>query len=119
MTNEQIVIKEFLAQYPEFECISSKLSINLYCDIMLEKDGKALIIAISDLPHDLIKVGYKLPTSWELKKKGRPTDAVKSHDIKVRVNDVTYAKLRAYGEAHNKTTAETVRDAIEAFLDEK
>lgn len=38
------------------------LTINLYCDIMDADSGK--IYAKSDLPHDLMNVGLRVPTSW-------------------------------------------------------
>lgn len=40
------------------------LSMNVFCDILNEKNQ---IIAESDLPHDLLKVGNKVPEQWTLK----------------------------------------------------
>ena len=47
---------------------SRKLSVNLYEDIMeISQDGSKKIIAESDLPHDLLKVGTERATSWTQK----------------------------------------------------
>lgn len=116
MTNEEKVLKKFLSQFPDYQEKASELKMNIYCDIMLESDGKTQIIAVSDLPHELMKVGYQLPESWELKKMGRPTDSVKNHDIKVRVDDVTYHKILWYSEENSINIAETIRRAVNEFL---
>ena len=68
MTNEERVFDLFFSQYPELKADRRYLAMNLYCDIMDQrKEEKEKIIAISDLPHDLLKIGYQLPTSWQLK----------------------------------------------------
>ena len=67
MNNEQRVMELFYKQFPQFEKDREYLEINLYCDIMDKRKDKDKIIAISDLPHDLLKIGYLLPKSWKLK----------------------------------------------------
>lgn len=42
---------------------SMTLTMNIYCDIM-DADTKQ-IYAKSNLPHDLLTIGTKLPTDWE------------------------------------------------------
>ena len=63
MNNEQRVMELFYKQFPQFEKDRAYLEINLYCD-RKEKDK---IIAVSDLPHDLLKICYLLPSKWTLK----------------------------------------------------
>lgn len=41
---------------------SMVLTTNIYGDIMDADTGK--IYAVSDLPHDLLQIGTKLPSSW-------------------------------------------------------
>jgi len=67
MNNEQRTLELFIKQYPQFKNDREYLEINLYCDIMDRRKEKNKIIAISNISHDLLKVGYSLPTSWELK----------------------------------------------------
>lgn len=42
---------------------SMTFTMNVFCDIMDCKTRE--IIAVSDLPHDLTKIGTKLPHSWK------------------------------------------------------
>lgn len=42
--------------------VSMTVTLNIYCDVM-EVDTKKLL-AVSDLPHDLDKIGNALPTGW-------------------------------------------------------
>lgn len=65
MTNEKRVMDKFINMFPEYEPLREKLAMNIYCDIMREDTRK--IIAVSDLPHDLSSIGYKLPKSWTIK----------------------------------------------------
>ena len=68
MTNEERQIEKFLKQYPQFESDRDYLELNLYCDIMdKRKPEDHKIIAVSNLPHDLLKVGYMLADKWTLK----------------------------------------------------
>ena len=47
---------------------SQKLTVNIYEDIMeIQPDGSKKIIAESDLPHDLDKVGRQRAHSWTVK----------------------------------------------------
>jgi hypothetical protein len=44
---------------------SMDLTMNLYCDILeVFADGRTKLIAESDVPHDLMQAGLKLPTAW-------------------------------------------------------
>lgn len=52
----------------------------------------------------------------EQKKLGRPTEEIKNHEIKVRVSDRLYKRLRAYAESKGQSTAETIREALEKML---
>lgn len=47
---------------------------------------------------------------------GRPTDALKNHDLKVRVDDKLYDRLIRYAEAENMTKAEAIRHVLETYL---
>ena len=67
MTNEQRVLDMFCKMFPKFEKDRQYLEINLYCDIIDKRKEKDKIIAVSDLPHDLLKIGYMLPNDWKLK----------------------------------------------------
>lgn len=67
MNNEQRVMELFYKQFPQFEKDRAYLEMNLYCDIMDKRKEKDKIIAVSDLPHDLLKIGYLLPSKWTLK----------------------------------------------------
>lgn len=47
---------------------SQKLTVNIYEDIMeIQSDGSKKIIAESDLPHDLDKIGRQRAHSWTVK----------------------------------------------------
>lgn len=67
MTNAQRVLEMFCKKFPQFEKDREYLELNLYCDIMDKRKEKDKIIAVSDLPHDLLKIGYMLPNDWKLK----------------------------------------------------
>lgn len=67
MTNEQRVLEMFCKKFPQFKKDREYLELNLYCDIMDKRKEKDKIIAVSDLPHDLLKIGYMLPNDWKLK----------------------------------------------------
>lgn len=47
---------------------------------------------------------------------GRPTDCKKDAEVKVRVPSELNEQLIKYSEEHHQTKAETVRQAINAFL---
>ena len=47
---------------------------------------------------------------------GRPTDALKNHDLKVRVDDKLYDRLLRYAEAENMTKAEAIRRVLDVHL---
>lgn len=53
------------------------------------------------------------------KKLGRPTDSLKVHDIKVRVDTETHKSLLDYCEKHGITKAEAVRQGIHLLLQKK
>lgn len=118
-SNEEKVLQNFKRQFPEFS--QDILSMNLYCDIM--KDGK--IIAISDIPHSLDKVGYSLPSSWELAKDkgGRPkiySDNRKMLTIKVAEKDINRLKtacIDKYG-TDNGTMTQLINQIISDYLQE-
>ena len=68
MTNEERIMNLFIEQYPQYKEDRDYLCMNLYCDIMDNRNPEGRkIIAVSDLPHSLTQVGYLLPKSWELK----------------------------------------------------
>lgn len=71
MTNEERMYNEFIMQYPEAEQHRYNLKMNVFCDIMLERAGKRKIIAISDVPHNLDKCGYKTASRWTLTNEGK------------------------------------------------
>lgn len=80
MTNVQIILKNWIKKNFELEFISVSfptdgtamitdkcgetmiITMNLFCDIM-DADTKK-ILAKSNLPHDILKIGYQLPTNW-------------------------------------------------------
>lgn len=47
---------------------------------------------------------------------GRPTDCRKDAEVKVRVSSSVNERLIEFSEEHHQTKAETVRQAIDAFL---
>lgn len=51
-------------------------------------------------------------------KMGRPTDCKKDVEVKVRVSSSMNERLMKYSGEKNQTKAETVRQAIDAFLPE-
>ena len=55
------------------------------------------------------------------KKKGRPFTGNEplSHDMKVRVSETTYRKLKQYGDRNGITVAESARQAIQSFVDKE
>lgn len=75
MTHAQRVLKQFVRDYYNTDAeiigedeviVNNKiLTINIYCDIIDKKNKK--IIAESNLYHDLLSIGTKLPTKWILK----------------------------------------------------
>lgn len=67
MNNEQKVKELFCKMFPQYEDDMEYLEMNIYCDIMDKRKDKDKIIAVSDLPHDLTKLGHLLPTKWTLK----------------------------------------------------
>ena len=50
---------------------------------------------------------------------GRPTDALKSHDLKVRVDDKLYDRLLRYADDNNITKAEAIRRVLDEYLPKK
>lgn len=50
---------------------------------------------------------------------GRPTDCLKDHDIKVRVDDDTHTRLLQYCEENGITKAEAIRQGIRLVLQQK
>lgn len=54
-------------------------------------------------------------------KMGRPLTGEKplAHDLKVRIDEDTYAKLLAYSSSNKITVAESVRRSINLLLSEK
>lgn len=70
MTNAERWINRFLKQYPEYESIRYKLTMNIYADIMIEEGKKNKIIAISDCSHSLANMKiYEEPRKWTLNDK--------------------------------------------------
>ena len=49
---------------------------------------------------------------------GRPTDSLKRHDIRVRVNDETLGVLQDYCKKEGKKKAEGIRDGIHRLKDD-
>ena len=47
---------------------------------------------------------------------GRPTDALKNHDLKVRVDDKLYDRLLRYADDNNITKAEAIRRVLDEHL---
>lgn len=50
---------------------------------------------------------------------GRPTDCLKDHDVKVRIDDDTHRRLLQYCEKHGITKAEAIRKGIHLVLEQK
>ena len=50
---------------------------------------------------------------------GRPTDSVKRHEVKARVNDETFKILKEYCRKGDKNQAEGVRDGIHRLKDDQ
>ena len=44
---------------------------------------------------------------------GRPADALKNHDLKVRVDDKLYDRLLKYADDNNITKAEAIRRVLD------
>lgn len=66
MTNEKKIIEAFISLHSEYEPIKNHLSVSLYGDILdVRRPEKERVIAISDLPHDLLAIGYSdMPNNW-------------------------------------------------------
>ena len=47
---------------------------------------------------------------------GRPTDALKNHDLKARVDDKHYDRLLKYADDNNITKAEAIRRVLDEHL---
>ena len=47
---------------------------------------------------------------------GRPTDALKNHDLKGRVDDKLYDRLLKYADDNNITKAEAIRRVLDVHL---
>ena len=52
----------------------------------------------------------------EKKKMGRPTDSLKDHEAKARIDENLYQLLCEYARLHNINKAEVVRLALVSFL---
>lgn len=52
----------------------------------------------------------------DAKKMGRPTEEVKDHTIRIRVSERLYKKAQDYSDKNSKSIAQTVREALEKFL---
>ena len=52
------------------------------------------------------------------KKIGRPTNSLKNHDLRVRVDDESYKIVTDYCEKHKKNKAEAIRDGIYKLKDD-
>lgn len=52
----------------------------------------------------------------EKKKMGRPTDSVKNHEIKARIDDNLYRDLREYAKKNNLNNAQVIRMALELLF---
>ena len=52
------------------------------------------------------------------KRIGRPTTDPKTHDLRVRVNDKMYSKVKVYSKEHNQTLTDTIRECIDGYLNE-
>lgn len=50
---------------------------------------------------------------------GRPTDSLKNHDIKVRIDENTHQKLLKYCEENKISKAEAIRQGIHMVLTKK
>ena len=46
------------------------------------------------------------------KKMGRPTDSLKNHEVKARIDDVLYKDLVKYAKENNMNNAEVIRKAL-------
>lgn len=66
MNNEEWQLAKFIVKHPEYsdEYKAGNLSLNLFCDILRKNPRE--VIAVSDLPHNLDLVGYKLANNWEI-----------------------------------------------------
>lgn len=78
MTQAQKILKKWIdknfvdvkVEYPtadtatiiDYKGETMTVSINLYGDIL--EVGTNKILAVSDLPHDLLKIGYQIPKTW-------------------------------------------------------
>jgi len=71
MTNYDWQIQKFVRQHPEYagELKAGNLGMNVFCDI-LRKEPKA-IIAESNLPHDIERIGARMASSWTIKEPPR------------------------------------------------
>lgn len=53
------------------------------------------------------------------KKMGRPTDCVKSREVKIRLTEAQFERLETWAKNNSITTAEAVRRAIDAATEAK
>ena len=49
-------------------------------------------------------------------KGGRPTTDPKTHDLRIRVNESMYEKVRSYSRDKGQTVTDTVRECIDGYL---
>lgn len=68
MTNEKKIVEMFVSMHSDFSEIEPYLSVSLYGDILdTRKNEKERVIAISDLPHDLMELGSSdMPKKWTI-----------------------------------------------------
>lgn len=52
----------YIVEHADKARTEQTLTMNIFCDIMDVKTKQ--IIARSDLPHDIMQIGYLMPTSW-------------------------------------------------------
>lgn len=71
MTNYDWQLQKFVMQHPEYagELRAGNLGINVFCDI-LRREPKA-IIAESNLPHDIERIGSRMASSWTVTEQRR------------------------------------------------
>lgn len=67
MTREREIINLFCRRFPQFEGEKRYLRLNLYGDVLdMRREENNRIIAVSDVPHDILRAGKVVPRLWKI-----------------------------------------------------
>lgn len=66
MSNQEIIIRQFLSVHPEYEPDSKKLICNLWGDILIDVAPRKLIAESNLHGKSVAELGFSMPESWKL-----------------------------------------------------